>query len=369
MAATARTYRTEVRPDVRIEWTVRSLQAFADQPLDRLAETFDLIVLDHPAVGHAVARECLVALDEHVDAAFLDEQSASTVGSSHRSYEWEGHQWALAVDAAAQVAAYRPELLGEEVPPRTWAEVIALAEVRGEEAPRVAIPLIPTDAVCAFLGLCWSLGLEPCAGDRVAGPDVAREALGTLARLTRAAHPESLEWDPPWTYDRMAATDEVAYCPLGFGYSNYARPGYRPNRIRFGPAPSFGGPRPSGTLGGAGLAVSRHCRHVTEACSYAAYVASPEVQRGPYFDGGGQPGHRGAWTDDRTNHAAGGYFRDTLESLDGSYLRPRFDGFVAFQDRAGEVVHRFLRDGGDAGEAVDRMERLWRATRRAGEAA
>jgi multiple sugar transport system substrate-binding protein len=60
---------TAARPGVRVEWTTRSLQAFADQPVDELARRFDLICLDHPAVGEAVARSCLVPLDEHLDPA------------------------------------------------------------------------------------------------------------------------------------------------------------------------------------------------------------------------------------------------------------------------------------------------------------
>ena len=109
------------RPDVRVTWDARSLQSFADQPVEDLAR-YDLIVLDHPSIGEAVARGSLVALDEHIDAAFLDDQRSASVGRSSESYEWAGHRWALAVDAAAQVAACRPDLMrraGVEVP-STW---------------------------------------------------------------------------------------------------------------------------------------------------------------------------------------------------------------------------------------------------------
>ncbi|HYF12465.1 MAG TPA: carbohydrate ABC transporter substrate-binding protein, partial [Actinomycetota bacterium] len=47
-------------PDIRVSWEVRSLQAFADHPVERLAETYDLIVLDHPSVGEAATAGCLV---------------------------------------------------------------------------------------------------------------------------------------------------------------------------------------------------------------------------------------------------------------------------------------------------------------------
>ena len=37
--------------------------------------------------------------------------AAQSVGASHPSYEFDGRQWALAIDAATPVAAYRPDLI------------------------------------------------------------------------------------------------------------------------------------------------------------------------------------------------------------------------------------------------------------------
>jgi multiple sugar transport system substrate-binding protein len=130
MVATARAY-AAVRPDVRVEWQTRSLQDFADFPVQKLAETYDLLVIDHPFVGFAAADGCLLPLDEHLGEAFLDDQAANSVGPSHRSYRYGGHQWALATDAAGHVAAYRPDLLDEIGGlPRTWDDVLAVAETR-----------------------------------------------------------------------------------------------------------------------------------------------------------------------------------------------------------------------------------------------
>ena len=109
MVATAEAY-ASVQPEVRIVWDTRSLQAFADFPVQKLAESYDLLVIDHPFVGFAAADGCLL-LDEHIDAAVLTDQAANSVGPSHRSYIYGGHQWALATDAAGHVSAYRPDLL------------------------------------------------------------------------------------------------------------------------------------------------------------------------------------------------------------------------------------------------------------------
>jgi multiple sugar transport system substrate-binding protein len=355
--------------DVRIEWTTRSLQAFADEPVDRLAERFDLIVLDHPAIGYAVARGCLVPLDEHIEPAFLHEQRASSVGRSAESYEWKGHVWALAIDAAAQVASYRPDLLervGADVP-RTWDDVFGLAERARAIGASVAFPSIPVDAVLAFLAICPSLGEEPCAGEVVASRDVAIEALETLRRSVAVSHPESTAWNPPSMLERMSTTDEIAYCPLAFGYSNYARPGFRPNVVRFAPGPVGPDGMPSGTLGGAGLAVSAVRPNVDAAVEYARFVAEPEIQRTTYFDGGGQPGHRSAWTDDALNASSSAFFADTLPALDVAWLRPRYDGFLQFQERGGELINSWLRDGGGAVAVLNALDTWYAETLRAGE--
>jgi multiple sugar transport system substrate-binding protein len=348
--------------DVRIEWAARSLLAFAGEPVDRLAERFDLIVLDHPAIGYAVERGCLVPLDEHLDAAFIDDQRSSTVGKSFESYEWEGRVWALPIDAAGQVASYRPDLLdriGADVP-RTWDDVLDLAERARSLDAWVAFPSIPVDAVLALLAVSRGIGEEPCERDDiVVSREVGVRALETLRRVVAASHPESTSWNPPSMLERMSSSDEIAYCPLAFGYSNYARPGFRPEVVRFAPGPSGDG-TPRGTLGGAGLAVSPYSHNVDAAIDYARFTADDETQRSVYFEGGGQPGHRAAWTDPAVNASSSGFFADTLPALDAAWLRPRYDGVLEFQERGGELINSWLRDGGDA-EAVLHALDTWYA--------
>src|SRR4051794_23454897 len=48
---------------VEVKWEHRSLQAFADAPLDRLVASYDLLVIDHPHVPGAVASGLLAPLD------------------------------------------------------------------------------------------------------------------------------------------------------------------------------------------------------------------------------------------------------------------------------------------------------------------
>jgi len=367
VAAAAAFMRTT--PGVSISWQTRSLQDFADSPIEHLAETFDVVLLDHPFMGFAAASGCLLPVEHHLDAAFLADQAANSVGPSHRSYGYGGHQWALATDAAAQVSAYRPDLLeriGADVP-RSWPAVLGLARSRANEATaRVAMPLIPVDTLMGFCSLCGHTGEEPFVDpERAVGRATGRHALETLRALKRAAHPESTTWNPIRTYDRMGTTDEVAYVPLAFGYSNYARPGFRPHVIQFTniPAAGEGVPR-GGILGGVGLAVSASTKHPAEAFAYARFVADPETQRGVFFRAGGQPGHRAAWLDPAVNAASSNFFLDTLETLDHAYLRPRYLGWMPLQDVAGALLHRFLTADGAIDATLDALDTLYRASRR-----
>lgn len=365
MLATAADF-AQRHPDVQITWEARSLQAFGDQPIEDLAAQYDLLVIDHPFAGVAARSGCLAPLDAHLPATFLAEQAAHSVGRSHESYQYGGRQWALAIDAAAQVSAYRPDLLqqrGREIP-RTWDEVLTLAQQ--PDSARVAIPLSPVNAICSFLSLCAGHGDPP--GDdpsQLVDRSTGTYALAILRRLVAHGHPAALDLDPPHTLDLMANTDEVAYCPLLFGYSNYSRPGYAPHLCRFTniPTPEPGRPSAGAILGGTGLAISSRCRALDEACRYAQWVASPECQRTLYVQSGGQPGNRVAWTDPAANAATSNFFLDTLETLDRSYLRPRYDGFIGFQDQAGPLLHEYLRHGGDERAVLDRLDRLYVASR------
>ena len=86
------------------------------------------------------------------------------------------------------------------------------------------------------------------------------------------------------------------------------------------------------------------------AVDYLSFVHTPEHQKGIYFEAGGQPGLRSAWTDERVNHESGRYFLDTLETLQKAYRRPRFAGFVPFMKLTGELVHGLVVEGKDPRE-------------------
>jgi multiple sugar transport system substrate-binding protein len=334
---------TQENPEIRIEWKVRSLAAFGEQSIEQLAGNYDLLVIDHPFVGTAARSRCLLPLEEHLPAGFLAEQLQDSVGPSYRSYTYDGHQWALAVDAAGHVSAYRPELLESDRAnvPRTWREVLELAN-----RSSVAIPLNPAGAIDSFLTLCANMGEEPGRRpDHLVSRSTANKALELLRALVPHISGESFVLDPPRVLDRMSTTNDISYCPLLFGYSNYSRPGQIPYLCHFTNIP--GVEQSSGArgalLGGTGLAISTSCQAVAAASSYLQWVTSPECQRTLYFESGGQPGNRVAWTDASVNAGANSFFLHTLETLEQAYVRPRYDGFVEFHDQVGLLLHDHLR--------------------------
>src|SRR5437868_6444132 len=131
MLATAKQFGVE-HPDVAIDWEARSLSEFGEAPAEHLAQKYDLVVLDHPFVGALAQSRSFLPLDEHFPPCQLRQFAGDSTGPSHASYEMHGRQWALAIDAAAQVAGYRGDLLEHEgvQVPRTWDEVLALGRVR-----------------------------------------------------------------------------------------------------------------------------------------------------------------------------------------------------------------------------------------------
>ncbi|QHN05364.1 extracellular solute-binding protein [Granulicella sp. WH15] len=352
MVATAQRF-SELHPEVSITWQKRSLQQFADAPLADLAARFDMMVIDHPSMGEAAHAGLLLKLDEHLPLEFLADQAANSVGQSHASYNYEGHQYALAIDAATPVSGWRPDLLaraGVEAP-KTWDDLLTLAR-RG----LVTVPAIPIDSLMNLFMLANALGSEPFTtrGEVIAAPQ-GIAALRMLRELVQLSAPGSIERNPIKTWQLLADSDTVAYCPFAYGYSNYARLGYGAHVLHNGGLVSFEGKTLRSTLGGAGLAISRSCKHLETALAYAEFTASELTQRTLYVESGGQSGHRAAWLSAEVNAHTHGFFANTLPTLDAAWVRPRWPGFIGFQDEASNLVHHYLVHGGEELQVLESM--------------
>jgi multiple sugar transport system substrate-binding protein len=350
----------ELYPDICVRWEKRSLQAFADASLAELAAAYDLIVMDHPHTALAASEGLVLALDDWLPAEFLADQRANSVGASYSSYAIGGRQWGLATDAAAPIATYRGDLMerfGIQLP-QTWSDVLVLAE-----EGFVTVAAYPVDVLMHVYMFCDALGGTPFANEDVLVPvEVLAAALADLQSFVAKCDRECSKRNPIRTAEWMSATDDrrAAYCPFAYGYSNYSRPGYARYPLTATGLVEYGGRRLRSTLGGAGLVVSSRTQHPRQCMDYARFVASPTIQQGLYFQAGGQPGYRGAWTNEVVNAASGDFFRRTLATLDEARLRGQFPGYMRFQDEATPIAHACVCGDTSPLDAARRLNRLYR---------
>ncbi len=358
MVATAQRWH-ELHPDVEIAWERRTLQAFADESITSLAQRFDLLVVDHPSMGEAAAHRLFLPLEQHLPADFLRDQAANSTGASHASYQIDGSQWALAIDAAAPIAGWREDVLGAagERVPQTWDELLALAR-RG----RVAFCGWPIDCLMYFYAFCVNEGEVPFGPDkaRIVTDAVGVAALRAIKELADACRPDGYTRNPIRTWEWLAAQDREAYCPFAYGYSNYAKAGYAAHRLKFGGLVARNGRTLTCTLGGTGLAISAQTKHREAALAYARFVADGATQTGIYTAGGGQPAHRRAWLDAENNRQTGNFFTGTLPVIEHAYMRPRFDGYIDFQIKAPVHVVAALRCEITPQQALNKLNALYR---------
>ena len=117
--------------------------------------------------------------------------------------------------------------------PSTWSELLELAH-RGP----VTVPGLAIDSLMAFFMLANALGAEPFRNaDAVIEPErreTGVKALTMLRELLAVSTPGSLDRNPIRTWQLLAESDSVAYCPFAYGYSNYSRRGYGSNLLMTG---------------------------------------------------------------------------------------------------------------------------------------
>ncbi len=358
LVATAQRFH-ERHQDVDVLWDRRSLQGFAHN-IDTLIDHYDLLVIDHPCVGDASSQQWLLPLDQYVAPKYLAELADQSVGRSHASYQADGHPWALAIDAAAPVAVSRPDLferMGVDKP-RDWSDVVALAR-RG----CVIVPAKKIDLLMHFYMVVNAMDGELFEDGRVAPRDIGILALESLRELLQWCPRESLDFSPIQVYEAMADQDHYAYCPFIYGYVNYSQRGYARNPLDFGDLVTWRHQAPlAGVLGGTGLAISSRTKYIAQAVSYVEYVASVATQGTLYPAAGGQPAIKSVWLDDEVNRSTHQFYRNTLPALERSYLRPTYPGYLLFQDRAGDLIHSYFRNGGTPQEVVERLDKLYRGS-------
>jgi multiple sugar transport system substrate-binding protein len=346
-----------LHPEVELIWQNRSLADFGEEPVEQIAHRYDLVMIDHPFCGTAEATGTLRPLDELLAPDVLATLAADSIGPSHASYAFHGHQWALATDAACQVAAARDDLLGGVPAPETWDDVRALARSR---PGAVAVPLAPAQAMCAFLTLCAN-AQHPAAEDPegLVDPETGLAAVDLLGELYRLGPPAALEWEQPDVLGRLSAGDELVYVPLVFGFVTYARDDRVPTPCRFLDLPSAGAGPVGAILGGAGLAVSAASAHAEQAAAFAAFASGADAQRTLVGPAGGQPGSRSAWNAPELDRVAHGFFSGTAATIEQAWVRPREHWWPRFQYEGGRLLQRGLETHRQPRELLSELDALY----------
>jgi multiple sugar transport system substrate-binding protein len=348
----------ELNPHFQINWKKRTLQEFADFPIEELTKEYDLLIIDHPWVGCAAATNCVLPLNEYLPAAYFKNQLANSVGGSHESYNYDGSQWALAIDAATPAASYRKDLLAQHnVPlPQTWQEVVALAKTG-----RVVVPAIPIDLLMNFYSFCIAHGTEPFLSEiEVIGEEIGIAAINTMKELYSIVDKKMFQYNPIAVAELMSHTDDYWYCPFAYCYSNYAREGYAKKLLQYTDVVAYNGKRLRTTIGGTGLAVSAFSKHKEIAVEFAEWIVSEKLQQTFYVQHGGQPGHMAAWRNEEANKLTNNFFKEILPVMQNGYIRPRYNGYLHFQDHAGNPLKKCLLNELPAKEALKEMNVIYK---------
>lgn len=344
----------------QIRWHSRSLQAFADAPIEDLAKAYDLIILDHPHVAIIAEGGSLVPL------AIPDNPEEISIGGSLESYVWKNRLWAYPIDAASQVAVKRPNICDRELP--NWEAVLDASPADF----KMAVPLLPVDAFDMFMTLVAGRGEEnlPYSHTHFVSCENGLPALSILKALFRLGPSDAVNWNPVDVLELMSQTDEFAYSPCLFGYINYARHGFRKYRLAYCDLPTFAGTsQRRGILGGAGIGVSAASRNPDTAIQFARWVASEPVQTGAYLENEGQPAHRRTWETMADDPRFSGFFAGARATMEAAWTRPRDIWFLGFVDSVCEIFPEFFLRDGDETAFLDEMNALYRSHRSASKAA
>ncbi|MGS0897196.1 hypothetical protein ACVBGC_32390 [Burkholderia stagnalis] len=304
-------------------------------------------------MGEAVDAGCVWALEELFSAGELAAWAAQSVGASYASYTWQGKQWALPLDAATQVAAARRDLIDGN-PPATWDEVLRLSEQGG-----VALCVAGPHAVLSFCSMMVAKGKPPMV-DGSAGYFVdeatALAVLDAMASLYRRTSRKTLGLNPIGMLEYMAREADVRYCPLIYGYVNYATPADARSAITFLDVPTVGhAGRRGSTLGGTGIALSRRSRPSPALLDHLRYLMTGPAQTHFIPKHAGQPSHRDAWMDDNVNAESGRFYLNTLATIEDAYVRPRYSGYIAFQTYASAAIRAAFEEGGSRRELIGKL--------------
>ncbi|MEV8467960.1 extracellular solute-binding protein [Fluviibacterium sp. DFM31] len=337
-----------------LHWNKQPLEGFESAPIAQLASENDLVVMDHPHIGEAVAEDCLVPIEDLFPETTIAAWGRQSIGPSMRSYLWQGKHWALPLDVAMQTMMRRADMVA--TPPDSWEAVLDMAH----KVP-VAQSLAGPHAILTLMSICGGAGVAP-RGDEIWPEAPALRGLEIMHRLYRLRPPGSETLNPIQMSEVMARGDEIALVPLIFNYITYARAGDGRYPLAFSDslrtASGLGG-----MIGGTGIAFTKRCQPDPELLAHVRWLMDPPTQTRFLPAHGGQPSARVAWQDDAVNRDWGKFYRDTAATAEHALLRPRFDGYVDFQTRGGARVRQALETGEAEHQTLAALRSLWQEIR------
>ncbi|ACT60370.1 integral membrane protein [Hirschia baltica] len=342
------------RDEFELQWDVQSLEGFESAPIAKLCEAYDILIIDHPHLGEACAHNCLQPWDNFLTPEQQQSLDEKTVGPSLPSYVMNDQLWALPLDAATQVAVQKPHLLKNA--PDTWEDVLALAQTDG----RVALSWAGPHAFLSFLSICAAFdigfGLHPA--QMVQNRDGAISVLDLLAKLDKYQPEATRQLNPIGLLEYMTNHDDVIYCPLVYGYVNYAQLDAR-ERLSFLNAPKGPSGFRGSTIGGTGIALSANCTPSPQLIKHLIDMLNGVSQHTLIPENNGQPSLRSAWKDDSINQASGDFYKNTLDTIDTAYVRPRFNGYIQFQSEASQLLRANLQAQLPSSSILKNLEELY----------
>jgi multiple sugar transport system substrate-binding protein len=350
------------RDGIALAWDRQPLEGFESHPIADLCARYDLVVLDHPHVGEAVAQGCLRPVDELFPPEEIADWSACTIGPCLTSYRYAGAHWALPLDAATQVMAATPRVAAQL--PRTWSDVVSLSATLP-----VALCVAGPHAILTFFSIATAFGEPPATADPdvLVSPASGDASLDLMATLYDRMPPVGRGLNPIALLRAMTTGDDIALCPLVYGYVNYAAPSADGRTLTFHDAPRGAeGGRPGSTLGGTGIGISRHCQISPALLDHLRWLMSADAQVRfiPAHDG--QPSRREAWHDADINSRCGNFYTNTAETLEHAYVRPRHDGYIGFQTEASGILRLGLGERVPHPVILNRLQMAYARSRPAG---
>lgn len=330
----------ELNPGVRIQWDRRTLDEFGHKPIDQLINEYDLVVIDHPWAEFCFENNLVIDQKKLLTASQWNDLEQNCIGASFSSYVFNNKLLAIPIDGATPVPSWRPDLIKQKglQLPNTWDDLVLLSDKK-----HVIMPGFGADLFLNWLMILHALDAHPFENtDTIAEKEMTIEAMSMLKRLAEPMPKEIRHWNPINIAEIMTTENRFAYCPFAYSYNNYSRPSFTSTPLRYGNLIQVKGKALKSILGGTGISISSRCKETKLALDFSLYCASSEVQSNIYTFSGGQPVRKEAWNSNRLQDFTGGFLSDSYLSHQNAIIRPRYNGYVPLQEKAGVPLQQFI---------------------------